>query len=70
MGNKNQFFLTVMGFGVAVACMLWVIGHLVCMLLNGNMLIGEPNKSILLVEIMVTSIGAVCLCKVVFGGKR
>lgn len=58
-GRLAQILIEFAGTGVAIACIIWVLWHLV-VFLNGYVLVGESNKLILLGEVAVVSFGLLC----------
>ena len=66
MGKLNRelilrIFREAMGIGIALACISWVLAHLVIFFFNGYILVGETNKLILVGEVALTSTGLLCL---------
>ncbi|UCE16615.1 MAG: hypothetical protein JSV12_03125 [Candidatus Bathyarchaeota archaeon] len=56
-----RVFREAMGIGIALACMSWVLLHLIIFFFYGYILVGETNKFILVGEVALTSIGLLCL---------
>lgn len=56
-----RIFREALGIGIALACISWVLGHLIIFFFYGYVLIGETNKLILAGEFALTSIGLLCL---------
>jgi len=56
-----RIFREAMGIGIALACISWVLAHLVIFFFYGYVLVGETNKFILVGEVALTSIGLFCL---------
>jgi len=56
-----RIFREAMGIGIALACMSWVLLHLIIFFFYGYILVGETNKFILVGEVALTSIGLLCL---------
>lgn len=58
-GRLVRTLIEIVGAGVAIACVVWVLWHLVAFL-NGYVLVGESNKLILLGEVAIVSFGLLC----------
>jgi hypothetical protein len=56
-----RWFLEVLGLGVALTSMGWILGHLIAFAVLGRVLVGEDNKTIILAEIGLVSVGICCL---------
>jgi hypothetical protein len=56
-----RIFREAMGIGIALACISWVLLHLIIFFFYGYVLVGETNKTILVGEVALTSIGLFCL---------
>ncbi|MGD8543747.1 MAG: hypothetical protein PVG48_01350 [Candidatus Bathyarchaeota archaeon] len=56
-----RIFREAMGIGIALACISWVLVHLIIFFFYGYVLVGETNKVILAGEVALTSIGLFCL---------
>ncbi len=56
-----RIFREAMGIGIALACISWVLVHLVTFFFHGYVLVGEGNKLILVGEVALTSVGLFCL---------
>jgi hypothetical protein len=56
-----RIFREAMGIGIALACISWVLVHLVIFFFYGYILVGETNKIILVGEVALTSLGLFCL---------
>lgn len=50
----------IVGVGVGLACISWVLVHLVAFYFFGYILIGEGNKLVLFCEIALISLGLLC----------
>lgn len=61
--KKDQMIIRVIGFGVALGCIIWVLGHLVAFNFFGYFIVGESNKFILYGEIALVSFGLLCFIK-------
>jgi len=66
MGKRDKelilrIFREAMGIGIALACMSWVLVHLIIFFFYGYVLVGETNKLILVGEVALTSVGLLCL---------
>ncbi len=66
MGKRDKelffrIFREAMGIGIALACISWVLVHLIIFFFYGYVLIGETNKLILVGEVALTSVGLLCL---------
>ncbi|MDH5664634.1 MAG: hypothetical protein OEY90_09225 [Candidatus Bathyarchaeota archaeon] len=56
-----RIFREAMGIGIALACISWVLVHLIIFFFYGYVLVGETNKFILVGEVALTSVGLFCL---------
>jgi len=56
-----RIFREAMGIGIALACISWVLVHLIIFFFYGYILVGETNKLILVGEVALTSVGLLCL---------
>lgn len=56
----------VMGIGVALACIFWVLGHLVAFYFFGHILVGEENGLVLFSEITLITSGLLCFGWIVY----
>jgi hypothetical protein len=56
-----RIFREAMGIGIALACISWVLVHLIIFFFYGYVLVGETNKLILVGEVALTSVGLLCL---------
>jgi len=56
-----RIFREAMGIGIALACISWVLVHLIIFFFYGYILVGESNKLILVGEVALTSVGLLCL---------
>lgn len=56
-----RIFREAMGIGIALACISWVLVHLIIFFFYGYVLVGETNKVILAGEVALTAIGLFCL---------
>jgi len=56
-----RIFREAMGIGIALACISWVLVHLIIFFFYGYVLVGETNKIILAGEVALTAIGLFCL---------
>jgi len=66
MGKRDKelilrIFREAMGIGIALACISWVLVHLIIFFFYGYVLVGETNKVILVGEVALTSVGLFCL---------
>jgi len=66
MGKRDKelilrIFREAMGIGIALACISWVLVHLIIFFFYGYVLVGETNKLILVGEVALTSVGLLCL---------
>jgi len=66
MGKRDKelilrIFREAMGIGIALACISWVLVHLIIFFFYGYVLVGETNKVILVGEVALTSVGLLCL---------
>jgi len=66
MGKRDKelilrIFREAMGIGIALACITWVLIHLIIFFFYGYVLVGETNKLILVGEVALTSVGLLCL---------
>ena len=66
---KTQRLVEVIGVGVALGCIVWVLGHLVAFDFYGYFIVGESNKLILYSEIVLVSLGLLCFLKLFFRDK-
>lgn len=57
---NRQKLIEVMGVGVALGCIIWVLGHLVAFVFYGSFMVGESNKLVLYGEIALVSLGLAC----------
>ena len=65
-----QRLIESIGVGVALGCIVWVLGHLVAFDFYGYFLVGESNKFILYSEISLVCFGLVCFLKTFFRNIR
>ena len=56
-----RIFREALGIGIALACISWVLVHLIIFFFYGYVLVGESNKLILIGEVALTSVGLLCL---------
>jgi len=56
-----RIFREALGIGIALACISWVLVHLIIFFFYGYVLVGESNKLILIGEVALTSVGLFCL---------
>ncbi|NIR86314.1 hypothetical protein GWO13_01590 [Candidatus Bathyarchaeota archaeon] len=66
MGKRDKelifrIFREALGIGIALACISWVLVHLIILFFYGYVLVGETNKFILVGEVALTSVGLLCL---------
>ncbi|UCH69659.1 MAG: hypothetical protein JSV29_05220 [Candidatus Bathyarchaeota archaeon] len=66
MGKSDKEFILrlfreAMGIGIALACISWVLIHLIIFFFYGYVMVGETNKLILVGELALTSVGLLCL---------
>jgi len=50
----------VIGVGVAIACIFWVLGHLAVFYFSGYIVVGEENRIVLFGEIALITSGLLC----------
>lgn len=55
-----RMIVETVGVGVALACILWVLGHLAAFYFFGYILVGEENRLILFGEIAFITSGFLC----------
>ncbi len=53
----SKWYLEVLGLGLALTSMGWILGHLIAFAFLGSVLVGEPNRAIDLAEIGLISVG-------------
>ena len=66
MLERVQKLVEVIGAGVALGCIVWVLGHLLAFDFFGYFMVGESNKFILYSEIALVFFGLICFVKNVF----
>ncbi len=57
----SRWLLEVVGLGVALTSMGWILGHLIAFAVLGRVLVGEDNKSVIIAEIGLVGLGVFCL---------
>ena len=57
---SEHSIVRIIGVGVALTCILWILGHLIAFSMFGYILVGETNKLILLMEILFIASGLTC----------
>ena len=68
LSKRTQRLVEVVGAGVALGCIVWVLGHLIAFDFYGSFMVGESNKFILYGEITLVSFGLLCFIKILFSG--
>ena len=58
--HVKRLTVEIIGVGVALACIFWVLGHLVAFYFFGYVLIGEGNRLVLFSEIALITLGLLC----------
>jgi len=66
----KRIVVETLGVGVALACILWVLGHLVAFHFFGYILVGESNKLILFSEVALVTTGLLCFLRDLFLRKN
>lgn len=56
-----RWFLEVLGLGVALTSMGWILGHLIAFAVLGRVLVGDDNKPVVFAEIGLVTLGICCL---------
>ena len=64
--KRIQKLVEVIGAGVALGCIVWVLGHLLAFDFIGYFMVGESNKLILYGEIALVFFGLICFIKTFF----
>ena len=62
-----RWFLEVLGLGVALASMGWILGHLIAFAVLGRVLVGEDNRTVVFAEIGLVAVGICCLASSYIG---